>query len=58
LDERKSESGEGRMAMIRKVVADWPQVDFPSISDLTRPFLGIEKEREWRRKDDFDEGGG
>jgi hypothetical protein len=31
---------------------------FLSISDLLRQSLGLEKEREWRRKDGYDEEGG
>ncbi len=31
---------------------------FSSISDLVRQSLGLEKEREWRRKDGYDEEGG
>ncbi len=31
---------------------------FSSISDLVRQSLGLEKERECRRKDGYDEGGG
>ncbi len=31
---------------------------FSSIFDLLRQSLGIEKEREWRRKDGYDEEGG
>ncbi len=31
---------------------------FSFISDLLRQSLGIEKEREWRRKDGYDEEGG
>ncbi len=30
---------------------------FSSISDLLRPSLRIEKEREWRRKDGYEEEG-
>jgi hypothetical protein len=44
--------------MMRKVVAEWPQVGFSSIFDLLRQSLRIEKEREWRRKDGYDEEGG
>jgi hypothetical protein len=36
-------------------VAGW---GFSSIFDLLRQSLGIEKEREWRRKDGYDEEGG
>jgi hypothetical protein len=31
---------------------------FSSISALVRQSLGLEKEREWRRKDGYDEEGG
>ncbi len=31
---------------------------FSFIPDLMRQSLGIEKEREWRRKDGYDEEGG
>ncbi len=43
--------------MMRKVVAEWPEGD-SFISDLLRQSLGLEKEREWRRKDGYDEEGG
>ncbi len=43
--------------MMRKVVAEWPEVDFHPF-DLLRQSLRLEKEREWRRKDGYGEEGG
>ncbi len=42
---------------MRKAVTEWPQVD-SFISDLLRQSLGLEKKREWKRKDGYDEEGG